>query len=60
MQAQKQHHGSLPVYRNKITRKTFALVMEAGGTVELQDAQGFSTYTTSAKLADPEIWEKQP
>jgi hypothetical protein len=34
--------------------------MEAGGTVELQDAQGFSTYTTSAKLADPEIWEKQP
>lgn len=52
-------HHSLPVYLHKPTGKRYALIMEAGGTVELQDMQGYSTYTTSEKLANAEVWEKQ-
>lgn len=53
-------HHSLPVYLHKPTGKRYALILEAGGTVELRGIFGESTYTSREKLNDPEIWERRP
>lgn len=46
------------VYLHKPTKRRLVVVLEAGGSVELQGLDGRSTYTTRAALNNAEIYER--
>ncbi|HBO3174879.1 TPA: hypothetical protein L4S00_002654 [Pseudomonas aeruginosa] len=45
------------VFRHKPTNRRYIAVLEAGGSVELQEASGHSTYASIEALGNAEVWE---
>lgn len=45
------------VFRHKPTNRRYIAVLEAGGSVELQEASGHSTYTSIEALGNAEVLE---
>lgn len=46
-----------PVH-NKITRKSYRMVMEVGGLVELEEISGRAHYVNRADLDNSDVWER--